>query len=355
MEELVALFALYGPVNEYRILHEYPAEKFTEVYLVKLQKLQSARIAKRKLDGRGFFGSVLHICYAPEFESIDETRDKLRWRQRQVERICPKQAIFTDKKAEDTKDHIGHVTEQKDISEPSISGLSSLKNECIRVHEATESHRTASTTAETNVELANLFPFPMLPPPPQHQPNFCLPCPAQRREEAFDHALVPSAQATLPTNIQALFNNAGTDNKMRSPAVRPGSGRPAETLSCGQPTLSRWQRGNKSGSKSSLARFVPRAAALQLRKIRRDNECKHANVFTTEGEPVMAPYVGPKLPGIPKTVDLGNASLNTTADLIRTKLNKTFAVQPMQDGSLENPVLQSEHPSVPAPKQRRRI
>uniref|UniRef100_A0A8C4NI74 RNA-binding protein 48 n=1 Tax=Eptatretus burgeri TaxID=7764 RepID=A0A8C4NI74_EPTBU len=251
MEELVALFAQYGAVDEYRILHEYPAEKFTEVYWVKLQKLQSARIAKRKLDGRSFFGGVLHICYAPEFESIDETRDKIQWRQRQVERICTKQATF----------------------------MGTFK---------------------------------------------------------------------CPLNADALSNNAGTDDKRLLPAVCPGSGRSAEMLSCGQSTLSKWQQGNKTHSRSSLARFVPRVAALQLRKISRDNECKNVNVFTTEGETVMAPFVGPELPGIPKTVDLGDASLNTTADFIRTKLNKV-------NGSLEKPVLQSEHPSAPASKQRRRI
>lgn len=43
MTELVQLCALYGVVEEYRPLDEYPAEEFTEVYLVKFQKLTSAR------------------------------------------------------------------------------------------------------------------------------------------------------------------------------------------------------------------------------------------------------------------------------------------------------------------------
>nr|XP_014347944.1 PREDICTED: RNA-binding protein 48 [Latimeria chalumnae] len=50
MKELVELFALYGTIEEYRALDEYPAEKFTEVYLMKFQKLQSARYYK---DGCG--------------------------------------------------------------------------------------------------------------------------------------------------------------------------------------------------------------------------------------------------------------------------------------------------------------
>lgn len=44
MTELIQLCALYGAVEEYRPLDEYPEmEEFTEVFLVKFQKLTSAR------------------------------------------------------------------------------------------------------------------------------------------------------------------------------------------------------------------------------------------------------------------------------------------------------------------------
>lgn len=46
MTELIELSALYGAVDEYRVLDEYPAEQFTEVYLVKFQKLTSARLGQ---------------------------------------------------------------------------------------------------------------------------------------------------------------------------------------------------------------------------------------------------------------------------------------------------------------------
>ena len=36
-----------------------------------------SRFAKRQIDGRSFFGSVIHACYAPELETIQETRQKL--------------------------------------------------------------------------------------------------------------------------------------------------------------------------------------------------------------------------------------------------------------------------------------
>ncbi|XP_075683826.1 RNA-binding protein 48 isoform X2 [Rhinoderma darwinii] len=87
MQELIEQFALFGAIEEYNPLDEYPAEQFTEVYLIKYQRLQSARVAKRKLDEFSFFGGVLHICYAPEFESVQETREKLQDRRRYVARV----------------------------------------------------------------------------------------------------------------------------------------------------------------------------------------------------------------------------------------------------------------------------
>ena len=64
----------------YRILDEYPSEPYTDVYWVKFVDISSARVAKRKLDDKSFFGKNLHVSYAPEFESVEETRDKLQQR-----------------------------------------------------------------------------------------------------------------------------------------------------------------------------------------------------------------------------------------------------------------------------------
>lgn len=36
------------------------------------------------LDTKNFYGGILHVCYAPELETIDETRQKLIQRQRDV-------------------------------------------------------------------------------------------------------------------------------------------------------------------------------------------------------------------------------------------------------------------------------
>ncbi|XP_064431345.1 RNA-binding protein 48 isoform X4 [Mirounga angustirostris] len=86
MKELVERFALYGAIEQYNPLDEYPAEDFTEVYLIKFMNLQSARTAKRKMDEQSFFGGLLHVCYAPEFETVEETRKKLQERKAYIAR-----------------------------------------------------------------------------------------------------------------------------------------------------------------------------------------------------------------------------------------------------------------------------
>lgn len=58
-------------------------EAFTDVYHVKFIKVQTARLAKRYLDAQEFYGGILHISYAPEYEAIDELRQKVS--QRKVE------------------------------------------------------------------------------------------------------------------------------------------------------------------------------------------------------------------------------------------------------------------------------
>lgn len=50
---------------------------------MKYRDLDASRAAKRKVDGRPFFSNCLHVCYAPEFETVEETREKLEQR-RQV-------------------------------------------------------------------------------------------------------------------------------------------------------------------------------------------------------------------------------------------------------------------------------
>ncbi|GFX70041.1 RNA-binding protein 48 [Trichonephila clavipes] len=83
-ENLRALCDQYGIVEDFRPLDDYPCEEFTEVYLVKFSLFNAARIAKKSLDDKLFFGCALHVCYAPEFETVLETKVKLQERRKYV-------------------------------------------------------------------------------------------------------------------------------------------------------------------------------------------------------------------------------------------------------------------------------
>ncbi|XP_054271010.1 RNA-binding protein 48 [Macrosteles quadrilineatus] len=83
--ELSALCSRFGTVTCCVLVPGYDGdEAFTETYHVQYARLQSARFAKRQLDTRSFFGGVLHVCYAPELETVLETRNKLVLRRKEV-------------------------------------------------------------------------------------------------------------------------------------------------------------------------------------------------------------------------------------------------------------------------------
>ncbi|XP_011859177.1 PREDICTED: RNA-binding protein 48 [Vollenhovia emeryi] len=83
-EEVRKLLCSYGDVNTIQLVTEYPSEEFTVAYHVHYARIQSARIAKRSIDNKNFFGGILHVCYAPELETLEETRTKLWQRRKDV-------------------------------------------------------------------------------------------------------------------------------------------------------------------------------------------------------------------------------------------------------------------------------
>lgn len=52
--------------------------------MVKFVEAANARKAKKFLDATNFYGGILHISYAPELESIEDTRTKLQRRAEDV-------------------------------------------------------------------------------------------------------------------------------------------------------------------------------------------------------------------------------------------------------------------------------
>ncbi|KJE89613.1 hypothetical protein CAOG_01048, partial [Capsaspora owczarzaki ATCC 30864] len=83
-QQLCDLVTAQGQVESLRRLDEYPCDQFQEAFLAKFTQLPVARAAKRQLDGHVFFGTPLHVCYAPEYETLADLREKFDERRRAV-------------------------------------------------------------------------------------------------------------------------------------------------------------------------------------------------------------------------------------------------------------------------------
>lgn len=87
--EIRRTFLRHGPLDFVRCVTKEIGQKmelevFTDVFHIKFKKLEHARRAKRFLDAQQFYGGVLHISYAPEYETCDEIRAKLAKRMMEV-------------------------------------------------------------------------------------------------------------------------------------------------------------------------------------------------------------------------------------------------------------------------------
>ncbi|KAI4328218.1 hypothetical protein L6164_020591 [Bauhinia variegata] len=95
-DDLLKLFSTYGEVEECKPMDAEDCEPFTDVYWVKFRLFSNARFAKRKLDDFVFLGNPLQVSYAPHFESLSDTKDKLEGRRREVfARLNPRRSKET--------------------------------------------------------------------------------------------------------------------------------------------------------------------------------------------------------------------------------------------------------------------
>ncbi|KAF3431242.1 hypothetical protein FNV43_RR25972 [Rhamnella rubrinervis] len=83
-DELLKLFSSYGDVEECKPMDAEDCEAFTDVYWIKFRLVNNARFAKRKLDDYVFLGNRLKVSYAPYFESLTDTKEKLECRRNEV-------------------------------------------------------------------------------------------------------------------------------------------------------------------------------------------------------------------------------------------------------------------------------
>ncbi|KAH0451372.1 hypothetical protein IEQ34_018671 [Dendrobium chrysotoxum] len=134
-EELSKLFGSYGEIVECKPMDAEDSEPFTDVYWIEFSQVSNARFAKRKLDESVFLGNKLQITYAPDFESLSDTQDKLERRRTEVlARIKFPRAdgpkLHITRRCEPDKlrqEHLNHVSSNQDYFP------SSSMNETVRL------------------------------------------------------------------------------------------------------------------------------------------------------------------------------------------------------------------------------
>ncbi|OBZ87587.1 RNA-binding protein 48 [Choanephora cucurbitarum] len=83
IDQLIQLCHSFGLVESHRPLDEISTDQ-TDVVLIQYAHIASARLAKRKLDDKPFFTQLLRVYYAPEYESLQDLRDKFQDRYQSV-------------------------------------------------------------------------------------------------------------------------------------------------------------------------------------------------------------------------------------------------------------------------------
>ncbi|CAH0389391.1 unnamed protein product [Bemisia tabaci] len=115
LSEVSMLCERYGRVKSVKLVDQYSPEQeeFTNVYHVQFERIQSARFAKKIIDTKSFFGGILHVCYAPELETIQETKLKLVNRKREIAKRTRNLPSF----GEDVKNHeLHHIAENNSFN-----------------------------------------------------------------------------------------------------------------------------------------------------------------------------------------------------------------------------------------------
>ncbi|XP_031235775.1 RNA-binding protein 48 isoform X2 [Mastomys coucha] len=313
MKELIERFALYGAIEQYNALDEYPAEDFTEVYLIKFVKLQSARVAKKKMDEQSFFGGLLHVCYAPEFETVEETRKKLEERKAYITRVTKSQDCYIMKK-KSVPEQQG-TEESRQAFPPPIPGFG-----------------TAALNTPPESPLEN------------SRPRLPYSCEFPLSYFASQSTCSPGEHMDGASNSCSRARNHGElpkhhDHTAFPPKLQMNTYKNSVPCSTVQEAIATSQ---------AVGRFMPRTTQLQERKRRRDCDRELGTSLETHTSSNEV-LIGPKLPGIP-TIDLQDDSLNTTANLIRSKLKEVISSvpKPPEDNIKD---MCSSHPQ----KQRRRI
>ncbi|ESP01556.1 hypothetical protein LOTGIDRAFT_238248 [Lottia gigantea] len=328
--DLNTLCSGFGVLKSFQALDDYPSEQFTEVYLVQYERIQSARYAKRKMDDMSFFGGVLHVCYAPEFESVQETREKLQDRRRQVaakirqneKERGPSKTIVEDLQNQLEKLEQNYPNSSNNVQRSVHNHKSTLKDgqntvlRAIATSEVSQHEQRVPPLlnyTDPHSDLSTEFHLPnfSIPPPPQYgiHPHY-----APRHHQGYGFANVPSAHATLPMYFdERLCDNHSRDSELKQKISKDDLQEKTKSVSESHKIVKGLVVKDYK-SNHPVPKFVPRQATKNINKPDTTSKVKDTDKFNKEirknaftlGEPQ-----GPEKP-----VDLKSQSLDITREAV---------------------------------------
>ncbi|XP_035969212.1 RNA-binding protein 48 isoform X2 [Halichoerus grypus] len=261
------------------------------------------------MDEQSFFGGLLHVCYAPEFETVEETRKKLQERKAYIARTTKNKDHYMTKKKVVTE-----LKDTKDFRQDFHSGTSGF---------CATTRNTSTGNSDSCLPYSCELPLCYF-----SSKCACSSGEHMDRESNFSQ----DGRNHAETVEHCMYNDSSQKIQMKpfkNSLACPGAQKAVT-------------------SSEAVDRFMPRTTQLQERKRRREDDRKIGTFLetSTSSNEVM---IGPLLPDIPK-VDMHDDSLNTTADLIRNKLQEVISSVPKPPEDK----LEDVHTSRPL-KQRRRI
>ncbi|XP_076980073.1 RNA-binding protein 48 isoform X2 [Tamandua tetradactyla] len=261
------------------------------------------------MDEQSFFGGLLHVCYAPEFETVEETRKKLQERKVYIVRTTnSKEHYMTKKKL---------VIEHKDRKDFRRDFHSEMSGFCAAT--------LNTSTGNSNPCLPYSYELPLC--------FFSSKCTCSSGE----HVNTASHASQDGRNHDATMEHYNYDKSLQKIQMKNFK----KSLACpdAQKIIT---------FSEAIDRFMPRTTQLQERKRRREDDYRLGTFLETSTSSSEV-LIGPLLPDIPK-VDMHDDSLNTTANLIRNKLKEVISSVPKPSKNNQEDV-HTGHPL----KQRRRI
>ncbi|KAJ8024422.1 RNA-binding protein 48 [Holothuria leucospilota] len=218
-DEVLKLFSLYGTIQEYRILDSHPdAEEFSTVFWIKYTHIQSARVAKRKMNNHSFYGVFLKVTYGPEYEDVDDTRQKLIERRKAVARRLRQLETTKQEGKQQQANQLESTSEAQTIQDTEDRNPQSEDTNYSNIQSLHPAER-GSSSHENSQSLWQKFPA--LPPPPSHLPPTEWSNPTSEPDETIPH--VPSAHATLPKGFDP-FSEGGDSSRTSATSSFPQNG-----------------------------------------------------------------------------------------------------------------------------------